>query len=141
MQQQQQPTHAHLRRGFALPLIFLLACAVVASAQAATGTLKGKIVGPDGGAIGGAQVTVIATADAQNTRTAVASAAGEYSIADLAPGLYNVKVEVAGFKTVVAEGIDVLAGDTQELRFTLEPGDPRDTVVIPPETPPPGGAT
>jgi hypothetical protein len=134
---QQHTTHTHLKRGFALPLIFLLVCAAGVSAQVATGTLKGKIVGPDGGAIGSAQVTVVGRTDAQNTRTATSSAAGEYSIADLAPGLYNVKVEAAGFKTVVAEDIDLLAGDTQELRFTLEPGDPQQTVVISPEAPPP----
>ncbi|HEX8149930.1 MAG TPA: carboxypeptidase-like regulatory domain-containing protein [Pyrinomonadaceae bacterium] len=133
---QQHTTYAHLKRGFALPLILLLACAAGVSAQVATGTLKGKIVGPDGGAIGGARVSVVANADAQNTRTVTSSAAGDYSIADLAPGLYKVRVEVSGFKTVVAEDIDVLAGDAQELRFTLEPGDPQETVVISPETPP-----
>ena len=124
-----------------LVLVLLPACLLVGalsvSAQTTSGAIKGVVVGPDEGAVVGAHVTVVLSDNNQNPRTASSSETGEYGLNDLAPGVYNVTVEVAGFKTVIAEGIEVHAGDTQELRFTLEPGDPQNVIHIAPEPPPP----
>lgn len=115
----------------------LLACALSVAAQATSGAIKGVVVGPDDHAVAGARVTVVLKDNNQNPRTATSSDAGEYGLNDLAPGVYNVTVEVTGFRTVVAEEIEIHAGDTQELRFTLEPGDPQNVIHIAPEPPPP----
>ena len=115
----------------------LLACALSVSAQATSGAIKGVVVGTNDSAIVGALVTVVLKDNNQNPRTATSSDTGEYSLNDLAPGVYNVTVEVAGFRTIIAEDIEIHAGETQELRFTLEPGDPHDIIHLAPDPAPP----
>jgi hypothetical protein len=116
--------------------LWLLAGAGQASAQETKATLKGLIVGPDGAAVAGARLTIVEQESGLNPRTMTTSETGEYVAADLTPNVYRLTVEANGFKTIVTDSIELLAGDVQELKFTLESGSTQDTITIPPAAPP-----
>jgi carboxypeptidase family protein/TonB-dependent receptor-like protein len=104
-------------------------CAGAALAQTATSTLTGVVVDESGAAVPGATVT------ARNTDTgaashAVTNKAGRYSIASLDPGPYEVKVEMAGFKTVVRGGIGLRVAGSSSVDFTLGLGQVAEQVVV-----------
>ncbi|HEV2765513.1 MAG TPA: carboxypeptidase-like regulatory domain-containing protein [Pyrinomonadaceae bacterium] len=125
--------------GAALLCGWLLASALAASAQEATATLKGATTGADGAAVAGVKLTLVQQETRLNPRTAHTGEAGEYSFTSLPAGVYKVTVEAAGFKTIVAANIEILTGDTQELKFTLEPGSPEEVINI--ESAPPAPPT
>ena len=118
---------------------WMLAGALAAFAQEGTATLKGATTGADGAAVAGVKLTLVRQETGLNPRTAHTSGAGEYSFTGLPAGVYKITVEAAGFKTIVAVSIEILAGDTQELKFTLEPGSPEEVIHI--ESAPPAPPT
>lgn len=125
--------------GAALLCGWLLAGALTGFAQEGTATLKGATTGADGAAVAGVKLTLVRQETGLNPRTAHTSEAGEYSFTGLPAGVYKITVEAAGFKTIVAVSIEILAGDTQELKFTLEPGSPEEVIHI--ESAPPAPPT
>jgi outer membrane receptor for ferrienterochelin and colicin len=83
-----------------------------------TGTISGQIVGQDGSGLPG--VTVSATSPAlQGARVATSSANGDYILAFLPLGAYEVVYQLDGFKTV-KQTATVVAGQTIALNATLE---------------------
>jgi outer membrane receptor protein involved in Fe transport len=74
-----------------------LACTAAAVAQTTTGTIEGRIVGPDGGALPG--VTVTATGARPGTRVTTTDGFGIYHLAALPPGTYEVTAELPGYAT------------------------------------------
>ena len=73
-------------------------------AQAGTATLTGTVKDAQGSVVPGATVTAAqpATGSTRNTTTNVQ---GVFTFPGLTPGTYNVKVELAGFKTYVREQV------------------------------------
>ena len=66
--------------------------------QAASGSISGRVLSPDGQPLPG--VTVAATSlSMQGVRTAVTSESGDYLIPLLSPGTYAVSFELSGFQT------------------------------------------
>jgi len=97
-----------MRRAVALLVAaMVLGTAGVASAQiAATGTIAGTVIDPEGLALPGAQITVTGE-KAMGDQIAYTGPAGHYRIALLPPGMYTVTVSLQGFSTVVQDGVDV----------------------------------
>lgn len=62
-----------------------------------TGTIRGTVLGPDGAAIEGARVAIVAD-DA--TREATTDAQGAFSFTEVLPGEINIVIEREGFKLV-----------------------------------------
>ncbi|HZF40460.1 MAG TPA: TonB-dependent receptor [Blastocatellia bacterium] len=109
-------------------LLFLIAVAVAAFAQAPTGALRGSVTDPTKAIISDAVVTV------KNKQTgaerAVSSrSSGEFVINNLLPGEYEVKVVAKGFKTNISS-MTIQVGDTATVEVALEVGDASETVVI-----------
>jgi hypothetical protein len=69
-----------------------------ARAQAPGGGVAGTVTGPSGAAVAGATVSVKNLATSRSV-TATTSAAGEYLVADLPPGDYEVSVSAEGYET------------------------------------------
>lgn len=124
--------------GLALQMFlgFALGLASPASAQEARATLKGRVVGEGGSAVAGVSVKLALQGSDQPPRAETTSGQGEYQFGDVTPGVYKVTVEAAGYKSIVLEDVELVAGDVQELRFTLEPGSADETINITPDVHP-----
>src|SRR5687767_4418824 len=80
-------------------VIAVILCISSTAAFAQNAPVTGRVTDPQGGAIGGATVTVTAAgADAATPQTATTAADGTYSVS-LAPGTHILQVEAPGFQT------------------------------------------
>src|SRR6266487_3161101 len=92
--------------------VFVLMASSAAFAQETTGTIRGRIVDAQGGAMPGVTVTA---SGGQGSKTTVSDAEGRYNIPFLTPGTYTIRAELQGFKTVTQEGAGVGLGQTIEI--------------------------
>jgi hypothetical protein len=108
--------------------VFLFSLVVSANAQqAATSTLAGRIVDPQGAVIVGAKITAtqITTGLQRQTET---NGDGLFTIASLPPGEYEVKVQAKGFKTLIIQSAELQVGQIASRNITLEIGKIEDSV-------------
>jgi hypothetical protein len=118
------------RLSFALAV--LVASAMPALAQIQGGSINGTIKDEQGGVLPGVTVAVQGV-DA--TQTFVTEANGEYRFLNLAPGPYKVTATLAGFTTVVREGVAVSVGKSIELPMTLKIAQVAETITVSGESP------
>jgi hypothetical protein len=102
--------------------------------QANSGRILGTVTDQAAAAVSGAGINVT---DLQRgtTRTLSTTATGEYVVPDLQPGLYKVRIESQGFRTMERTGIQVEVGADSQVDFTLQPGDATETVTVEAEVP------
>jgi len=105
-----------------------------AAGQIQTGEIFGRVYDPSGAATPGVTVTLQSTA-LITPRSAIASATGAYRFPSLPVGIYGVKFELAGFKTVVRSGIALEAGFSAEIDAELPLATIDETVVVAGATP------
>ncbi|MGD9904741.1 MAG: TonB-dependent receptor, partial [Vicinamibacterales bacterium] len=98
-----------------------------ATAQETTGTLTGRLTDDQGLALPG--VTVLVTG-AQGVRTYISDATGVFRAPFLVPGLYDIRAELQGFKTVEQKGVPVSLGQTTSVTLKLEVGGITETVQV-----------
>ena len=84
------------------------------------GAIKGTITDSGGAVVVGATVTVTGPT---GERTTVSNSDGLFSVDNLIPGSYSVKVEQKGFKKSVANNVTVFVGKQATLEMKLETGD------------------
>ena len=97
----------------------LFICAHV-SAQTQTGSLAGTVSDAEGAPLPGAEVSVTSPA-LMGTQTFVTRADGSYRFPSLPPGVYLVKVKMAGFQGVERPGVVVSVGVAFVVNFELKP--------------------
>ena len=115
-------------------LFALLTTATLLSAQEFRGTFSGSVTDAQGAAIPKAKIVAIETRT--NTKAnAVSEATGEYTIPFLAPGIYNISAEAAGFKKYTQQGITLSAGEHPVVDIHLEVGAVSDSVTVTAEAP------
>src|SRR5229473_7599458 len=104
--------------GISISLLFLSFLAPSAFAQ--TASITGTIKDSSGGVVPQAQIT--AKNKATNaSRSALTDGSGTYRITNLAPGIYDVLVEIQGFKTVEYSKVELTVDQVQNLDATLVP--------------------
>ena len=81
-----------------LGVAMLLAAWVVTGQAQTQGGISGPVTDSSGAAVPGATVTVTNTATS-GTRNTTTNAEGLYTFPSLPPGIYELKVELQGFKT------------------------------------------
>ena len=105
------------RAAFAAVLFTVLSTLTALHAQSSTGTLSGSVVDPDGRAILAATVVVRNEA---NSRTEALStdSTGSFTVVGLAPGSYTVEISAPGMALAIRAGVNVAAGESQNLEVT-----------------------
>jgi Carboxypeptidase regulatory-like domain len=99
--------------------VFFVLLAETLLAQSDRGVIQGTVSNPVGAILANAPV------QARNAETgavlkSTSSATGSYTLADLAPGKYDISVAIGGLKPFERKGVGVLAGKTQQLDIRLE---------------------
>jgi hypothetical protein len=111
-----------------------LGSAVHATAQIATATILGLVRDQTGAALPGATVTVRSLATGAS-RSATSDSDGRYRVAALDPGEYEVRVELANFKTAVRTRVVLTVGGTTEADIEMSLGPIAEQVTVATETP------
>jgi len=119
-------TGRYFARYFALAALLISS---MWSQTAGTGTLVGTITDSTGAIIGGAKVTVVNTETSFVSDT-LASAEGSYYVPYLAPGIYRLTIETAGFKKYVRDGIQIRIGEIPRIDVALEVGAVTESVRV-----------
>src|SRR5579863_4528694 len=118
----------------AIGFFALLLWAIPSSTQTSQGTILGTVRDASGGAIAGATVTITNTGT-NDTRTATTGADGEYRVPALQPGLYTVRVEASGFKTLTVSAQNLVVGQEMVVNATMEVGSAEQAVTVTGEAP------
>ena len=114
-------------------LAFVVVCclliAMTAVAQSDRGTITGTVSDPAGAVIANAPI------QARNVDTGVVyegatSTTGNYTLAQLPVGSYQVTVAVSGFKKYTRSGLTVQIAQTLRIDVTLEVGATSDSVTV-----------
>jgi outer membrane receptor protein involved in Fe transport len=113
----------------ALLLAGILFTAATAHGQGITGTITGTVTDATGAAVPGATVTIRDT-DTNNVHTVTTSDAGTYTVTQLAPGPYSVKVEKKAFKTFQQSNLVLRIDQTAQVNPALEIGAQADTIEV-----------
>lgn len=121
-----RPGGRRLLAGF---LIALFAGVAPLHAQVADAVLEVNAVDETGQSLPGATVTV-RRPDTGFERSLVTGDAGGVRVGALAPGSYEVKVELTGFTPVVQQGLVLRVGQTARLDVTLKVATVQETVTV-----------
>src|SRR5580704_7583417 len=110
-------------------VVCLFLCALAAFAQSDRGTITGTIVDPAGAVIAGAMI------DAKNVATGAvyptaSSDTGNYTIAQLPAGNYELTVTVPGFKKYVRGGLQVEVAANIRVDVGLEVGANTESITV-----------
>ncbi|HSL21080.1 MAG TPA: carboxypeptidase-like regulatory domain-containing protein, partial [Vicinamibacterales bacterium] len=116
-----------------LVLGLLIAVPAVSSAQQ-PGEIFGKVTDTSGAVMPGVNVTLTSPVLLE-PQTAMTSETGTYRFPQLAIGLYSVRFELPGFRTVVREGIRIEIGFNAQINATLEVSAVQETVTVTGESP------
>jgi hypothetical protein len=117
-----------MRKALLLGVALALAFTGAAYAQETTsGTIAGQVLDPQGAAVPGATVTVTSP---QGEKTYTTDAEGRFIAPFLVPAMYDVRVELTGFKTIEQKGIMVRLGQRSRLNFTLAVSQVQETVEV-----------
>ena len=110
-------------------LAVLLAIPFSLHAQQNSGVITGTVTDPSGAAIPGATITVTNTATA-NTATGKSDAQGNFSLAQLAVGNYEVRVTQGNFKEYVETGVQVHTSSVTQVNPKLQMGQVTEKVTV-----------
>ncbi|HEX4275037.1 MAG TPA: carboxypeptidase regulatory-like domain-containing protein [Bryobacteraceae bacterium] len=107
----------------------ILAIAAIAFCQSDRGTITGTVTDATGAVVAGAALKV------QNTQTGAVypgatSATGNYTLAQLPAGQYEMSVEVPGFKTYIRRGLVVDVAQTYRVDVSLQVGTRAEAVTV-----------
>src|SRR5258705_160036 len=110
-------------------LVLALLLSLSLFAQGDRGTITGTISDPTGALVASAPV------EARNTQTgalyqAASTATGNYTLAQLPAGLYEVSVTVPGFKKYVRQGLQVEVAATLRIDVALEIGSATEVLTV-----------
>ncbi len=125
-------------RGSHLAVLFVLlllhASAGVSSAQTTFASITGTVTDASGAVLPSARVTAIHTETGVRS-TAASNELGNFLVAQLREGVYELRVQAAGFKEFVAQDVRLVARDIRRLDVTMQVGSVETAIEVT------GGAT
>lgn len=96
-----------VREGWRIAGAMLVLIMAAGAALGQSSLVSGTVSDPNGNAVAGATITVSSTVTGI-TRTVTTRSDGSYQIPQLPPGIYRVRAEAQGFKSVIQEDVQVL---------------------------------
>jgi len=106
----------------ALVVVLLLCLYPCASrAQTTNATVTGRVTDPSKTTIADAKVAAVNSSTNFRFETAT-NGAGEYTLANLPPGTYQIEVEKSGFKKLVRPNVNLHVQDSLVIDFELAVG-------------------
>ena len=115
--------------GCAAVVLASLIFAVPVAAQVTTADITGRVLDQNGAAVANATVTARHTGTGQE-RSAQSGEQGNYTIAELPPGNYDITAEAPNFSKAVLKGREVNVGTTVTVNFDLKAGQITEVVNI-----------
>src|SRR5687767_12186206 len=112
----------------AISVMAFAALPVVAQVQ--TGSILVRVTDAQGGAVPGVTVTLSSPVLVAGTMTGVTDIGGINRFPSLQPGVYSVKLELQGFRTVIRENVVVQVGATVPLDLSLTVATVAETVTV-----------
>jgi hypothetical protein len=108
--------------------------AVPASAQILYGSVVGTVKDSTGSVLPGATVTIV-NKETNLTREAVTNSDGAYSIINVQPGPYDIKISLTGFRDTARYNVPVTIGDIARFDVAMEVGSVTESVLVVGESP------
>src|SRR5258705_8624800 len=115
---------------FAFALLVLLP--VAASAQSA---FSGLVRDTSGAVLPGVTVEASSPVLIERTRTTVTDDTGRYTITDLRPGTYKLTFTLAGFSSLVRDGVELAGNTTSPINAELKVGALEESVTVSGQSP------
>src|SRR5579883_766310 len=106
-----------------------LVLASIAFGQSDRGNINGTVTDPNGAVIPNATV-VARNQETGAVSQAATTATGNYTIAQLPAGLYDISVELPGFKKFVQTGIAVQVAQTARIDIVMQLGQATETITV-----------
>ena len=111
--------------------LFLSACLTIlvpslASAQSLAGTVRDT----SGAVLPGVTVEAASPALIEKVRTAVSDGNGQYQIVNLPPGTYRITFALAGFATMVRDGVDLSGAGVTSISAELRVGALEESITV-----------
>ena len=103
--------------------------AVPAHAQILYGSITGVVKDAQGATVPGATVTAV-NKETNLTRDTVTNAEGVYTLTNVLPGPYDVKISLPGFKEAVRTAVPVTIGQIARVDMTLEIGALTESITV-----------
>jgi hypothetical protein len=123
-----KPEEAEVKR-FPVSLLLVLVFTANVVAQTSTARLSGRISDSSGGAIPGADVSII-NENTNLARTTQSNEIGEYSIPAIQPGPYRIEVDLAGFRKSIIRPVVLRVDQVSRMDVVLEVGGIDSTVDV-----------
>ena len=117
-----------LYRAFLVSTLLLIAAAPT-RAQVTTGTIAGRLLDAQGGALPGATVTARQT-ETGLQRTTSSDTQGRYTLPALPPGSYELRAELQGFRSLIRSGVTLTIGQTAVVDLTMQVGGVAEQVTV-----------
>lgn len=116
-----------------LPLLsatlFLSVVLSQAAAQVTGATLSGTVTDPSGGVIPNARVSVMNVSQGTE-RTSTTNKTGDYTLPNVTPGSYRLRVEAQGFQTQVRTSLELTVGQVETLNISLAVAGASETITV-----------
>ena len=104
-------------------------CTLTAVAQIQNGQFTGTVTDPSGAAVPGARVTA-SNPSTNLSVTTITNGSGVYTIKELRPGTYKIRVEAKGFRSFEDSGVTLDVGAVQRVDAKLEIGQTKEVVEV-----------
>jgi len=108
----------------------LIVSAAFAVAQTEKSTLRGVVTDQSSAVVPGADIIVTDLITNIEVRRLLSDANGNFEVPDLKPGTYRVKVDMAGFRSFVADSVKLDAGQIRRVDISLQVGATSETVTV-----------
>src|SRR6516164_9572173 len=112
-----------------LVFLFLISLPSVLRAQSTNASVTGRVIDPSKATVPGAKIAAVNNDTNFRYETAT-NGAGEYTLANLPPGTYQLEVDKSGFKKLIRPDVILHVQDALTIDFEMAIGSVSDTVKV-----------